>query len=196
MSGPAGALPVSARTRAELESELAHLRAAPAEVGTLTLLVRRPERFAREVLAEGVLDLEAGLVGDNWLERATRAAIESGRHLDAQLNVMGSRMIGLLADSDPDRAAAGDQLFLDLDLSEANLPVGARLAIGDSAVIEVTSKPHRGCAKFVTRYGADAAEFVNSELGRELRLRGLNARVVAGGVVRPGDQVRRVFVGT
>jgi hypothetical protein len=180
-----------ARTSA-LEDQLELLRAAPAEAGTLDLLVRRPAARERELLAEGVLDEVEGLVGDNWLSRATRRALESGRHLDAQVTVMSSRMVRLLADSEEEQALAGDQLYVDLDLSVGNLPAGARLAIGDTAVIEVTAKPHQGCKKFVTYFGEEAAAFVNSPAGRELRLRGLNARVVTGGVVRPGDVVRRL----
>jgi hypothetical protein len=177
-------------TRQRLDGHLDFLRDAPADAGTLTMLVRRPEIGARELLAEGVLDEADGLVGDNWLSRATRRAVESGRHLEAQLNVMSARMVSLLARTDDARALAGDQLYLDLDLSVANLPTGARLAVGESAVVEVTAKPHNGCRKFLDRFGADAVEFVNSAVGKELRLRGLNARVVRGGPVRPGDAVR------
>ena len=178
------------RTRAWLEERIEHLLSAPTDAGTLTLLVRRPANGAREVLGEGRLDVEAGLEGDNWLERATSRAVADGRHLDAQVNVMSARMIGLLADDPAEQALAGDQLFLDLDLSHANLPAGARIAIGDEAVIEVTAKPHNGCKKFLARFGEDAVAFINSDQGRQLRLRGLNARVVASGVVRPGDPVR------
>ena len=180
------------RTTSWLNEQVDHLRAAPTEVGTLDLLVRRPAHGEREVLVAGTLDVDAGLVGDNWLDRATSHALAEGRHLLAQLNVMSSRMIGVLADTDEGKALAGDQLYLDLDLSHANLPTGARIAIGDSAVIEVTAKPHNGCAKFVRRFGRDAEAFVNSEVGKELRLRGLNACVVTGGVVRPGDKARRL----
>jgi len=183
------------RTAAELEAHLDQLRAAPAEVGTLDLVVRRPAVDEREILDEGTLDLADGLVGDNWLSRQTSHAIAEGRHLKAQLNVMSARMVGFLGGTVDERALAGDQLFLDLDLSVANLPTGARLAIGDSdnpAVIEVTDKPHNGCAKFRARFGDDALEFVNSPVGKELRLRGFNARVVAPGVVRPGDKVTRL----
>ena len=184
------------RTAAELEARIDHLRAAPAERGTLDLVVRRPANAEREVLAEGVLDAADGLIGDNWLARATSRALAEGRHLKAQVTVMSSRMIRLLADSDEERALAGDQLYVDLDISYANLPAGSRIALGDpdngGAVIEVSAKPHTGCAKFVRRFGQEAVSFVNSDVGKEMRLRGLNARVVTGGTVRPGDKVRRM----
>jgi MOSC domain-containing protein YiiM len=179
-------------TTAELTAALDHLRSAPAEIGTLTLVVRRPAVGEREVLEEGVLDVEEGLVGDNWLSRATSHAIAEGRHLKAQLNVMSARMVGLLADTAAEQALAGDQLYLDLDVSHDNLQAGTRLAIGDDAVIEVTDKPHNGCAKFQRRFGEEAVAFINSEQGKALRLRGFCALVVTGGVVRPGDAVRRL----
>ena len=178
------------RTLEELTDRLELLRTAPTDAGTLDLVVRRPRNGERELLDEGLLDAADGLIGDNWVSRATSRAIAEGRHLQAQLNVMSARMVRLLADTDEERALAGDQLYLDLDLSHANLPTGSRIAIGDSAVIEVTKKPHNGCAKFTARFGAEAVAFVNSEAGRELRLRGLNARVVTGGAVRPGDAIR------
>jgi hypothetical protein len=184
------------RTTAELTAQLDHLRAAPAEVGTLDLVVRRPARAQREILLEGVLDEAEGLSGDNWLSRATSRARAEGRHLKSQVTVMSSRMIRLLADTDEERALAGDQLYLDLDISHANLPPGTRIALGDpddgGAVIEVSGKPHTGCAKFVRRFGEEATSFVNSDEGRQMRLRGLNARVVRGGKVRPGDPARKL----
>jgi hypothetical protein len=184
------------RTADELTARMDHLRSAPAEVGTLDLVVRRPAQGKREVLLEGVLDEDGGLVGDNWLSRATSRAVAEGRHLKAQVTVMSFRMIALLADTDEERALAGDQLYVDLDISYANLPAGTRIALGDpdngGAVIEVSDKPHTGCAKFVRHFGEDAVGFINCDLGRQLRLRGLNARVVSGGTVRPGDRARKV----
>ncbi len=180
------------RTTAQLESQLDHLRAAPVETGRLALVVRRPSQGAREVLDEGALDEAEGLLGDNWLSRATSRVVAEGRHLDAMITVMSARMIGLLADTDDGRALAGDQLYVDLDLSHDHLPAGTRFAVGDDAVLEVTAKPHAGCRAFRDRFGPDAVAFVNSEEGMRLRLRGLNARVVRGGRVRPGDPVRRL----
>jgi hypothetical protein len=180
------------RTTAELEAALDHLRAAPTGTGELTLVVRRPERLERELLDDGELDPEAGLVGDNWRARATSRAVQEGRHYEAMLTLMSSRMVALLADDDAERALAGDQLYVDLDLSVDHLPVGSRLALGETALLEITAKPHRGCKKFLARFGADALAFVNSDEGSRLRLRGVYARVVVGGVVRPGDVVRRL----
>jgi MOSC domain-containing protein YiiM len=183
---------VPIRTLPDLESALDHLRAAPPDAGTLSLVVRRPERLTRELLEEAVVDEADGVVGDNWLSRATSRAKAGGRHLDAQVTVMSSRMIELLGDTDDERALAGDQLYVDLDLSHDNLPAGTRIQVGDDVVLEVTAKPHAGCKKFLARFGEDAVAFVNSDEGRRLRLRGLNARVVHGGVVRVGDDVRRL----
>jgi hypothetical protein len=176
------------RTAEELEAFLPLLREAPADVGTVELVVRRPAVGEREILIEGELSLEDGLVGDTWRTRGSKRTPDGLSHPDMQLNVMSARLIAFLA-GDPDRRAlAGDQLFLDLDLSVANLPAGTRLSFGE-AVIEVTSQPHLGCDKFMARFGEHAMRFVNSRIGRELRLRGLNARVVVPGVVRPGDKV-------
>jgi hypothetical protein len=183
---------VTTQTTVALEASLDHLRAAPADHGSLSMIVRRPAHGEREILDQGVLDEAEGLVGDNWLSRATSRAIAEGRHLDAMITVMSSRMVGLLGATPEAQALAGDQLYVDLDISHDNLPAGTRIAIGDDAVLEVTAKPHAGCRKFLARYGAEAVAFVNSELGTRMRLRGLNARVVRGGIVRPGDVVRRV----
>jgi hypothetical protein len=178
-------------TADELEAGLAHVRAAPADEGTVALIVRRPGVDQREVLAAGVLDPREGLMGDSWKARGSRHTPDGSAEPDRQLNVMSARAVALLARRPDRRALAGDQLYLDIDLSEANLPAGSRLALG-SAVIELTAPPHRGCAKFAARFGRDALRFVNSPVGRELRLRGANARIVVPGTVRTGDEVRKL----
>jgi hypothetical protein len=189
----AGTPPVTHRTPEELEDFIPQLLAAPQDTGTLELVVRRPGLGQREVLDEGELDLVVGLVGDSWMQRGSRKTSDGGPHPEMQLNVMSARMVSFLAGDPERRPLAGDQLYLDLDLSQDNLPVGTRLTIGDpavrGAVIEVTAPPHTGCAKFIERFGAEAMRFVNGSVGRPLRLRGLNARVVAPGRVRPGDRV-------
>ena len=178
-------------TRAELEGGLDHIRSSPADEGTLELIVRRPAVDQREVLDEGVLDLAEGLVGDTWNARASKRTADGGPHPGMQLNVMNARAALLAAGGDPDRRSlAGDQLYLDLDISHANLPAGTRLEIGE-AVIEVTAEPHNGCAKFSERFGQDAVRFFNSPEGKALRLRGLNAKVVVPGTIRRGDVVRK-----
>jgi len=174
-----------------LEAGLDHIRRAPTDRGRVELIVRRPAENEREVLAIGVLDRSEGLVGDTWRVRPSMRTPDGSAHPDMQLNVMSSRVAQLVAGRADRWQLAGDQLFLDLDLSEANLPAGTRLELG-SAVIEITDQPHLGCAKFASRFGADALRFVNSPAGRELRLRGLNARVIMAGDVRAGDEVRKL----
>ena len=179
------------RTVTDLEAALDHLRAAPADHGTLELIVRRPAVDERELLAEATLDPDVGLVGDNWRLKPSTSSPDGKANPDKQLTVMNVRCTRLLAGDDPERMAlAGDQLYVDLDIGVDNLPAGTRLAIG-TAVIEITAPPHTGCHKFRARFGADALRFVNSPEGSALRLRGANARVVTAGTVRRGDSVSR-----
>jgi len=178
------------RTWAELEAGLDTVRLAPADAGVLELIVRRPAVGVREVLDVGELDLAQGLVGDTWPRRASSRTPDGTPHPEMQLNIMNARAAALVAQARERWALAGDQLFIDLDVSGRNLPPGTRLAVG-TAVIEVTPQPHTGCDKFVARYGLDAAKFVNSRVGRELNLRGINARVVRTGTIRVGDVARK-----
>ena len=137
------------------------------------------------------LNCQEGLAGDTWRIRASSRTPDRTAHPDMQLNIMNARAIALIAQADDRWALAGDQLFIDLDLSEANLPPGTRLRIG-GATIEVTDQPHTGCTKFVARFGRDAMEFVNSPIGKTLHLRGINAKVVVPGTIRAGDVVRKI----
>lgn len=178
-------------TQDEIEAQLDHVRASPADGGTLELIVQRPAVDQRVVLAEAGLNVEEGLAGDTWNERFSKRTDDGSPHPDMQLNIMNARILAVIAQS-PDRMQlAGDQLIVDFDISEANVPAGTQLAIGE-AVIEVTDQPHNGCAKFSQRFGTEAHRFVNSEVGKELHLRGINARVVTPGTIRQGDTINKV----
>ncbi len=178
-------------TLAEFEAGLNTIRQAPQQEGILALIVRRPAMDEREVLKEAKLDLVEGLVGDRWSMRGNSRIVDGSADPDAQLTLMNVRVIELLTQAKDRWPLAGDQLFVDLDLSLENLPVGTRLALG-SATIEVTAKPHTGCSKFMARFGSDAVKFINSSMGKQLRLRGLNAKVVQPGIIRVGDQVKKL----
>jgi hypothetical protein len=173
-----------------LEAGLDGVRAAPADTGRVELVVRRPGVDVREVVEEATLDPDGGLVGDNW---HVKPSLKTGSpNPEAQLTVMNARVTALVAGEDRECwALAGDQLYVDLDLSYRNLPPGTRLQVGE-AVIEVTEEPHRGCGKFSSRFGVEALKFVNSAVGRELNMRGINTRIVTGGVVRTGDAVTKI----
>lgn len=177
-------------TMDELNAGLEEIRRAPADGGVLQLIVRRPAKGEREVLAEGRLDLVAGLVGDNWLTRGESATPKRIPNPETQLTLMNARATQLVAGSRERWPLAGDQLYVDLDLSPANLPAGTRLAIG-AAVVEVTAEPHNGCKQFVGHFGMEAMLFVNSPEGKALCLRGINTRVVEAGTIRAGDPVTK-----
>lgn len=174
------------RTLAELQAGLEPIRQSPVDEGRVELIVRRPRTDEREVLEAGELDPAQGLVGDAWIKGVR------GRpaNLDAQLTLMNSRAARLIA-GEPERwPLAGDQLFVDLDLSGDNLPPGTRLTIGE-AELEITPEPHTGCKKFSARFGPDALKFVNMPEGRALNLRGIYAKVIRGGTIRRGDTLTR-----
>ena len=178
-------------TQEELTAGLEEILKSPKDEGVVHLIVRRPETEHREVLKTGTLDPAFGLQGDNWLSRGSRATADGSAHPEMQLNIMNSRVIALVA-QDPQRwALAGDQLYIDMDLSPENLPPGTKLSIG-SAIIEVTAPPHTGCKKFVARFGKDAMMFVNSGIGKKLNLRGINAKVVEAGTVRIDDIATKI----
>ena len=181
---------VKQRTAEELEAGLKQIRQSPKDNGVLALIARRPRSEEREVLETAEISLVEGLVGDNWKTRGSTRTADGSAHPEMQITLMNARVIALVAGEREHWAIAGDQLYIDLDMSARNVPPGTRLSIG-SAIIEVTSHPHTGCKKFAARFGAEATKFVNSPLGRELQLRGINARVINPGVVKTGDVVRK-----
>jgi hypothetical protein len=170
----------------ELEQGLDIILQSPKDDGTLELIVRRPDVEQREAISEGRLDTEKGLIGDSWLGRGNRKMPDGAADPERQLTIMNSRVVALVADDPDRRELAGDQLYLDMDLSSENLPPGTRLAIGD-AVIEVTKPPHTGCKKFTARFGKDAVLFVNAGKGKKLNFRGINAKVIQSGDIKVGD---------
>ena len=178
-------------TTSELEAGLGEVHRSPKDGGVLEMIVRRPQVGEREVIEEGHLDLTEGLVGDSWRRRTSKRTADGAPHPDMQLNLMNSRVVALVSQDKSRWPLAGDQLFVDLDLSDANLPPGTQLAIG-TAVIVVTSEPHTGCSKFVERFGVDAMKFVNARERSDLHLRGINARVVRAGALRVGDSISKL----
>jgi len=172
---------------------LPEVKGSPGDHGVLELIVRRPSPGEREVLEMGELTLQDGLAGDGWLVRGSRGTPDGSSEVARQLTLMNSRAITLFAGDRARWPLAGDQLYVDLDLSAANLPAGTRVRIG-KAVIEISAEPHTGCQKFTERFGLAVSEFLRSTEGKLLRLRGINARVVEPGTVRQGDATAKVPV--
>jgi len=185
---------VEPREPRDFDGHLTAIRDASTDEGRLELIVRRPGVDDRETLEEATLDTSDGLVGDGWASRGSRATPDGSADLEAQLTLISTRVLQAI---EPDRERwplAGDQLYVDFNLSQESLPPGSRLAIG-SAIIQVSETPHTGCAKFSARFGSDALRWINSPIGRAHRMRGLNARILAGGTIRTGDVIRRVRAG-
>lgn len=174
-------------TMAELEAGLEHILQSPKDGGRVEMIVRRPRIDERELLVEGQLNLQEGLAGDNWSVKGSSSTADGLAQPDAQITIMNARVIALVAQERERWPLAGDQFYIDLDLSAENLPPGTRLALG-SAVVEVTALPHTGCRTFSARFGAHAMRFVN--WSKDLHFRGINAKVVQAGIVRVGDLVR------
>lgn len=175
-------------TTDQLTAGLPGVAAAPRGEGVLDLIVGRPGEGERVVLDEGELSTEVGLVGDDWPNRPSRDLDYTAPDPRRMLTIMNSRAAALIGGPIERWPLFGDQLYIDLDIGDEHLPAGTRLAIGDT-VVEITEKPHTGCAKFTQRFGLDAMRFVNSPDGSALRMRGANAQVLTGGTIRPGDRV-------
>ncbi len=168
----------------QLEAGLDTVRQSPSDAGTLEMIVVRPQTDERQVVTSAEISLDAGVVGDNWSQRRRV-------NPDAQITIMNMRAARLIAQTDERVPLAGDQLYVDMDLSEDTLPIGQRIQIG-SAVLEVSPVPHNGCKKFANRFGVDAVKFVNSAEGKQLHLRGINMRVIEPGDIQVGDRVEKV----
>jgi hypothetical protein len=173
------------------EAHLDRVRAAPRDTGRVEVIVRRPLRGERDLVQEAQLDTELGLVGDGWLARGSRHTIDGAADPACQLTLISTRVLAAI---EPDRGRwplAGDQVYVDFDLSVESLPAGSRLQVG-TAQIEISEKPHTGCARFSERFGVDALRWISTPVGKAHRMRGLNARIVRSGTVQVGDTVRRV----
>lgn len=174
-----------------LEAGLDHIRQSPKDQGLLELIIRRPQTGEREALEEGQLDLIQGLAGDDWIKRHSKRTVDGTPHPDMQITIMNTRLMQVMTQEKSEWGLAGDQLYIDLDLSMANLPTGTKLAIGE-AQIEITNQPHTGCVKFSNRFGLDALKFISSPAGSDLRLRGIYAKVIKSGVIRIGDLAKKI----
>lgn len=175
----------------EVEAGVENIKESPKNNGVLQLIVRRPETETREIISTGKINFENGLEGDNWKPRGSRHTPDNSADPEAQITLMNSRVIDLLANDKENWQLAGDQLFVNMDLSIENLPPLSQIQMG-SAILEISAKPHTGCKKFSGRFGIEALVFISTPLGKSLRMRGVNAKVIQAGEIHVGDVIRRV----
>jgi MOSC domain-containing protein YiiM len=169
----------------ELSLGLDHILASPQDGVRVEMLIVRPENDERVTPDSVELSAELGVHGDHW------STGEYRDEPDIQVAIMNSRVLDLVAGSRDRWPLAGDNIIIDLDLSQENLVPAQKLQAG-SAILEITEIPHEGCKKFSTRFGADALRFVNLGRAKELRLRGIYARVVEPGTISVGDRLSKL----
>jgi hypothetical protein len=176
------------RTTEELEARLDEILAAPKDAGPIEMIARRPAENQREIVESAELTTDAGLVGDSWINRVD----ENGDpYFPAQLTLMNARVADAVAVTRDRWSLAGDQIYVDIDISKENLPPGSRIRVG-TAVVEISDVPHTGCDKFAGRFGKEALRFANVGVGRDNRFRGVNAFVVESGSVNVGDKITKI----
>jgi hypothetical protein len=173
----------------QVDEGMASVRQSPRDAGALALIVIRPRVDERLVLPSVEVDVAHGLAGDNWESRGSSSTPDGAADPGEQVTVMNIRFARLIAATEDRVPLAGDQLYVDLDLSVGNLPTGTLLEF-DEVTLRVTDVPHTGCAKFRARFGMPALRMTNGPEGRDLRLRGINTTVVTGGMLRQGETVR------
>ncbi len=175
----------------DLQIGLEEIISSPKQTGTVEMIVSRPKIGTRKILKTAELDQHLGLIGDNWYDRDASSTQKKSPDKELQITIMNSRVIQLITQKHDQWPLAGDQLYIEMDVSRKNLPPGSLLEIG-SALLQVSEKPHTGCKKFSERFGLDALKFISSKQGRVLSLRGINASIIKSGIVQTGDKVIKV----
>jgi hypothetical protein len=180
------------RTMMELERGIGEVLRSPTSDGALTTIFVRPKPNERNQLETAKLSPEGGIDGDRWFNESFCHESSGASDPRCQVSLMNSRYLEHIAAGKDSMCLAGDNLIVDLDLSDENLATGSRLAIGDEVIIEISDVKHTGCSKFRQRYGQDALTFTNNERGRQLHLRGRYAKIIEGGTIHVGDSVRKL----
>lgn len=180
-------------SKEQINEKLPYIMESPKDNGILSFIVIRPGVDDRKLIQEGQLSSTEGLIGDSWNQRPSRHTPDNSPYIENQVTIMNKRVIESIAQNEERQLLAGDQLFVDFDLSEENLPPGSRLQIGN-AIVQISHVPHNGCGKFKERFGSEALKFVNSEMGKANHFRGLNAKVIKEGKIQTGDPVAKLNI--
>ncbi len=175
----------------DLQLGLDKIISSPKQIGTVKMIVSRPKIGIRKIQEMAELDKDLGLIGDNWHDRDSSNMQDKSADIETQLTIMNSCVIALITQNCDQWPLAGDQLYIEMDISKNNLPPGSLLKLGN-ALLKISKKPHTGCKKFSERFGLDALKFVSSRQGRELSLRGINTSIIKSGMVQTGDKVMKV----
>jgi MOSC domain-containing protein YiiM len=179
------------RPIATLEAGLENIKKSPADNGILYMIVVRTQKRERAVPWYCNVSPELGVEGDHWSKGSWKSLPDGSPDPSVQITLMNSRCLDLVATEKERWPLAGDNFIVDMDLSTENLKPGQKLSLG-SAIFEITDIPHTGCMQFRERFGVDALKFVSTKAAKELRLRGIYARVLKAGSISVGDRLKKI----
>jgi hypothetical protein len=178
-------------TELELEQGLAEVLASPADTGRIEAIFLRPVENSRLAVDSARLSCKRGIEGDRWASDSYYRTDEGEPDPRCQVSVMNARFLRQIAGDDEAMCLAGNNLIVDFDLSEENLPTGSLLRVGSEVVLEISDLPHTGCSKIANRYGNAARSFMNKKSRKLLNLRGRYAKIVQGGTIRIEDRIEK-----
>jgi hypothetical protein len=165
--------------------------AAPKDGAAISMLCLRPERNKRRVVDEITLTRENGIPGERWKDQPWLRTEDGAPHPGIQVSILQQRVLDLVWRDRENTVHPGDTFIADMDLSEANLPVGQVLEIGE-AVLKVSEVFNDGCVKWKARYGREAKDWITMPGHPELRLRGVLCSIERDGIIREGDILRKI----
>lgn len=174
-------------TRAVLDAALPFVLAAPRDDAPIALLCTRPALGQRAFPASIRLTKAEGIPGERWLTQSWLRLPDGRPDPRNQVSLLPSRVMDIAWQNRDTAPHPGDPIVADLDMTEANLPVGTLIGVG-SAVLRVSDVPNLGCVKWKVRYGSDALAWVAADPA--LRLRGVLCSVEQDGEVTLNDRLQ------
>lgn len=173
-------------TSDELTAALPGVLSAPKTGSAVELLCLRPDFGQRHFVDEVTVTRASGIPGERWGTAPWLKLPDGSGHPGIQVSILPRRVLDLVWRDRANVVHPGDTFICDLDMTEANLPVGTLLAVG-TAVLRVSDVWNDACAKWKVRHGEAAFDWVRTH--PTLRLRGVLCSVDQDGVIRNGDAV-------
>jgi len=175
----------------DLIEAVPHIMAAPKDGAAIEMLCFRPGYGQRNFVDKLVVTRGRGMPGERWETAPWLRKDDGTGHPGIQISILQKRVLDLVWRDRSSVIHPGDSFIVDMELSEANLPVGQLLRVG-TAVLQVSDVFNDGCVKWKVRYGEAAKDWIVAPGHRELRLRGVLCSIVKDGEMKAGDQLTKI----